>query len=150
MNLLLVIVLAVAVLGLTLCVIACLRLVKRSADEQGESLQLVGDLLRELSGRLQAEAAASAPADLAVPEPDVQAFVDDFYRDIDLLAAVGLGTGEVDANGSYPAPTPEELAALDASIRNEQFQPPVVDVHSFVTEPARHFIFKPRGLTPRD
>ncbi len=53
---------------------------------------------------------------------DVGKLVDSFYKDV--LGAVFSGVDDVDADGSCPPATPEELAALDAQIASEQFQPP--------------------------
>lgn len=64
-------------------------------------------------------AAIRAKAEAAA---DVGKLVDSFYRDV--LGAVFSGVDDVDADGSCPPATPEELAALDAQMAREHFQPP--------------------------
>lgn len=109
-----------AFLALVLCILACLWLLKRFSEQNRDCLQLIKGLVEELKERLP-----PAPVGLAEPdatETEVQALVGDFYNEV--LEAVFVMPDDIDADGSYPPPTPEELAQLEAAIANERFQPP--------------------------
>ncbi len=97
--------------------------VKLQADRMTAKLAAAEGILRTVDGRLRDALPAPPPPSEAVDETDVQGFVDAFHRDLDLLSAFGLDTSEVDADGSYPQPTAEELAALDAQIADERYFP---------------------------
>jgi hypothetical protein len=103
--------------------VGLLWLLKFQTDQISARLQAVESVLRKVDERLPDALPAPAPPSEVVAEADVQGFVDDFYRDLDLLSALGLDTSEVDADGSYPQPTAEELAALDAQIADERYFP---------------------------
>lgn len=118
--------LVAAFLALALCILACLWLIKRFADQAGTSQLVIRDLLQQLNeSRLPGaeQQLTAAPVDDEA-DASMKALADTFYAD--MVAAVFNTADDMDADGSYPPPTPEELAEAEASVANEQFQPPLV------------------------
>lgn len=115
--------LVITVIVLLAVLAVVLWFLKLQADRVAVRLEAAESLLRNVDIRLRDALPVPAPPCEAVAETDVQGFVDAFHRDLDLLSAFGLDTSEVDADGSYPQPTAEELAALDAQIADERYFP---------------------------
>lgn len=115
------------VIALLAGLVSCLGFLEIQGHRTSARLRALEHVVCRFDEHLRFVSAPPPELGIGVPEADetdVQDFVDDFYRDLDILTAIGFGTGEVDSDGSYPSPTPEELAELDANIANERFQPP--------------------------